>query len=199
MKYNSGMTDFYTRRGDDGTSGLLGNQRVPKDHSRLEAVGTIDEANAAFGLARATCESTQTAEIILTIQRDLYALMSEVAATPKNTARFRKINTERVLWLEAQIENISKNVEMPKAFIVPGDSLPGAHIDHARTITRRAERRVAKLVREGQLENRELIRYLNRLSSLCFILELFENQASSPSPVTLARGERSRRKKKKNK
>jgi len=181
------MSNFYTRRGDDGTSGLLGNQRVPKDHPRLETVGAIDEATAALGMARATCGASQSRETILAIQRDLYHLMAEVAATPENAARFRGITTEKVAWLEEKIEHFGRQVVLPKEFIVPGDSQAGAALSLARVAVRRAERRVAALYRGGELENPGLLRYLNRLSSLCFILELYENQAANNPLPTLAR------------
>ena len=182
------MTKFYTQTGDDGYTGLLGEGRLAKHAPRIEAIGALDEATAALGMARAACQLPQTAELILTVQRDLYQLMAEVAATPENAARFRQISAERVAWLEEQTDAISARVPLPREFILPGDSLPGASLALARTIVRRAERRVAGLIHTGELENRQLLRYLNRLSSLCFILELQENQAAgNPSP-TLARG-----------
>ena len=182
------MTKFYTQTGDDGYTGLLGEGRLAKHAPRIEAIGALDEATAALGMARAACQLPQTAELILTVQRDLYQLMAEVAATPENAARFRQISTERVAWLEEQTDAISARVPLPREFILPGDSLPGASLALARTIVRRAERRVVGLIHTGELENLQLLRYLNRLSSLCFILELQENQAAgNPSP-TLARG-----------
>jgi cob(I)alamin adenosyltransferase len=181
------MRKFYTRRGDDGTTGLLGGGRVPKDNPRPETVGTIDEANAALGLARATCQATQSSEIILTIQRDLYSAMGEVAATQGNAERFRIINEKRVDWLEAQIEMLSQSIEPPKEFIVPGDTPAGAALDLARTIIRRAERRLVSLWRDEQIENRQLLRYFNRLSSLCFALELLETQIAGQDSPTFAK------------
>jgi cob(I)alamin adenosyltransferase len=181
------MPEYFTRTGDDGTSGLLGDERVPKDHPRLEAVGTLDEANAALGLVRATCSRQLTAQIILTIQQDLYHIMAEVAATPRNAGRFRLVDESRVAWLEGQIEAIGSQVHMPKDFILPGDTKTGASLAMARTIIRRAERRVCRLVFDSELENPALLAYLNRLSSLCFILELWENTTSSPNPISLAK------------
>jgi cob(I)alamin adenosyltransferase len=180
------MTKFYTRTGDDGTTGLLGEGRARKDSPRLEAVGAIDEANAALGVARAACLAPASPEIILKIQRDLYGLMAEVAATPENAARFRVIDEGRVTWLEAQIAAIESQVEPTNEFIVPGDTASGAALDLARAIVRRAERHVAGLHLDGELENPELQRYLNRLSSLCFVLELLETQQSGKP--TLAKG-----------
>jgi len=90
--------------------------------------------------------------------------------------------------LEQQTDLISTQVSLPNQFILPGDSLPGGMLSLARTIVRRAERRVAKLIHAGELENLQLLRYLNRLSSLCFALELLENQAAGKSSPTLAKG-----------
>jgi cob(I)alamin adenosyltransferase len=181
------MSRFYTRGGDDGYTGLLGDERVPKYHPIPETVGTLDEATAALGLARANCRAPQCADILIVIQRDLYNLMAEVAATPGNAARFRVIDAERVTWLENQIDNLSAQIEMPADFILPGDSPAGAALALARTIVRRAERHLARLMYENGVENQELLPYLNRLSSLCFVLELHENQAWGKENPTLAK------------
>lgn len=181
------MTKFYTQTGDDGYTGLLGEGRLAKHAPRMEAIGDLDEATAVLGMARATCQLPQTAELLLVIQRDLYQLMSEIAATPENAARFRKITAERVTWLEEWTDGISLQVSLPKDFILPGDSLPGASLALARTVVRRAERRVAGLLHQAEIENPQLLRYLNRLSSLCFVLELQENQATGKSLPTLAK------------
>ncbi len=172
------MSPFYTRTGDDGTTGQLGEGRLPKYHPRLEAIGTLDEASAAFGLARACAQAPQTSELIITVQRDLYALMAEVSAAPENAVRFRTIDAARVQWLEAQIDAVTAAAPVPAEFILPGDSFSGAALSLCRTIVRRAERRLAELIDKGELENKALLQYLNRLSSLCFALELLENQQS---------------------
>ena len=181
------MEKSYTRAGDDGYSGLLGEERVAKYHSRLETVGAVDEATAALGVARANCQSKITADILLTIQRDLYNLMAEIAATPENAPKFRKIDSERVVWLEECIDEIGQELESPNEFIIPGDSQPGAAMALARTIVRRAERWVAKLFHQGQIENNSLLQYLNRLSSLCFVLELYENRLAGTESPTLVK------------
>ena len=186
------MSRFYTTTGDDGYTGLLGEGRVPKYHPRPEAVGTLDEASAALGLARASCLAEQTAPLLLQIQRDLYLLMAEVAATPDNAARFRKIGAERVEWLEGQAAGLEGLVQLPGEFIVPGDSTAGSALALARAVVRRAERRVAQLVHEKELENIDLLRYLNRLSSLLFILELLENGAAGRANPTLAKNRSNR-------
>jgi cob(I)alamin adenosyltransferase len=182
------MSDpFYTSRGDDGFTGLLGEGRVAKNDARMEALGAVDEAGAALGVARALAGGAQTPAILLQVQRDLYGLMGELAATPENAPKFRVIDAERVAWLESQIDALSAQVEIPREFIVPGDSVEGAFVDLARTVVRRAERRVAALYHQGGLENQQLLRYLNRLSSLCFLIELAENQATGQGRVTLAK------------
>jgi cob(I)alamin adenosyltransferase len=177
---------FYTAKGDDGTTGLLGEGRVMKYDARIEAIGTVDESTAALGLARAQCLDPRSRLILLEAQRDLYKLMAEVAATPENAERFRGIDDSRVKWLEGQTDELSKVVEMPKEFILPGDSLAGAALSLARALIRRAERRVVEMFDTDGLSNPDLQRYLNRLSSLCFVLELLENEAAGRK-TTLAK------------
>jgi cob(I)alamin adenosyltransferase len=168
------MSEIYTKTGDDGTSGLLGKGRFPKNHPRFDAIGDVDEANAAFGVARAHSKRKETKEIILSIQRDLYRLMSELASTPDNDERFQYINKDHTTWIEEQISKIGNYVTIPKEFIVPGDTQAGSYLDLARTVVRRAERRICSLFQTGELKNIEILHYINRLSSLCYILELWE-------------------------
>ena len=177
-EYNSSMSPLFTRTGDDGTTGLLGEGRLPKSHPRIETLGTLDEASAALGLARSLCKAEQTGPLLVEAQRDLYALMAEVAASPENAAQFRTLDSGRVQWLASQAEAISALVPLPDEFILPGDSPGAAALSLARTIVRRAERRLAGLLDQGEIENHVLLQYLNRLSSLCFALELLENQAA---------------------
>jgi cob(I)alamin adenosyltransferase len=177
---------FYTSKGDDGTTNLLGEGRVAKYHARIEAVGTLDESTAALGLARAQCLDPHSALILLEAQRDLYKLMAEVAATLENAEKFHFIDEARVTWLEQQTDAISQMVEMPREFILPGDSLAGAALSLARAIIRRAERRIVELFDLNELSNPDLQRYLNRLSSLCFVMELLENKAAGHQ-TTLAK------------
>lgn len=181
------MSKFYTRTGDDGYTGLLAEGRVPKYHPIPDTVGTLDEATASLGLARSTCQSEKSQALILTVQRDLYAMMAEISASPDHAERFRKIDQNRVAWLEEQTDQLSQSVEIPREFIIPGDSPAGASLAIARTVIRRAERQTAFLVHENIVENKELLHYLNRLSSMCFVLEIFENQLFGKEHPTLAR------------
>jgi len=180
------MSPIYTRAGDDGTTGVLGENRLPKYHPRMETLGVLDEASAALGLARAQSKIPQTGNLLKEVQRDLYAIMAEVAATPENARQFQIMAPRRVQWLESQVDAIVALAPIPTEFILPGDSLPGAALDLARTIVRRAERHVAKLLDSGEIENRVLLLYLNRLSSLCFALEVYEN-AQAGKPTSLAK------------
>jgi cob(I)alamin adenosyltransferase len=168
---------FYTRKGDDGTTGLLGKGRVSKHHARLEAIGTLDESSATLGLARASTRDPRCEPLLLEAQRDLYQLMSEVAAAPENADRFH-FDAARVAWVEQQTDALSKITEMPAEFILPGDSPGGAALSLARAVVRRAERRVVALFDKKEISNPALQQYLNRLSSLLFVLELIENQAA---------------------
>jgi cob(I)alamin adenosyltransferase len=181
------MTKLYTTTGDDGFTSLLASGRVPKYHPRPEAVGTLDEASAALGAARAFCQAEQSAPLLLASQRDLYHIMAEVSAPLNNAARFRVIDNARVTWLESEIDKITSLVEPPTEFIVPGDTPAGGLLSLARAIVRRAERQITRLIHMGEVENKELLRYLNRLSSLCFALELLENQVTGKSRPTLAK------------
>ncbi len=183
------MPKTYTRSGDDGTTGLLGKGRVPKFDPRLETLGAIDEATAMLGIARAVCRAPETGGMLIRVQRDLYHVMAEVAATPENVSHFRVIGDAHIEWLEERIEALNRMVEIPDEFILPGDSYAGSILDLARTVVRRAERRVAELFQRGQIENGHLLGYLNRLSSLCFLLELRENQADGRAASTLAKPE----------
>ena len=176
---------FYTRKGDDGTTGLLGKGRIAKHHARMEAIGTLDESSASLGLARAAVRDPHCGPLLLEAQRDLYRLMAELAATQENAHHFH-FDTRRVDWLEEQTDELSKIVEMPKEFIVPGDSAAGAALSLARAVVRRAERRVVELFDKKEITNPALQQYLNRLSSLLFVLELLENRAEGKD-TTLAK------------
>lgn len=171
---------FYTRKGDDGTTGLLGQGRVAKYHARMEALGALDESSAALGLARASTRDPRCGPLLLEAQRDLYRIMAEVASPPENANQFR-FDPSRLEWLEGQTDALTKTIEMPKEFILPGDSQSGAALSLARAVVRRAERRVVELFDNEEIKNPALQKYLNRLSSLLFVLELVENRAAGKS------------------
>lgn len=184
--YNAAMS-YYSRKGDDGTTGWLGKGRLSKTDLRIETLGTLDEASAAMGLARAASREARSTSLLLDAQRDLYQLMAEVAADPAHPASLG-FDAGRVQWLEAQIDSLAEETPAPRVFIVPGDSSGGAAMAVARSIVRRAERRLVELQRHGAVSNPALQRYLNRLSSLLFVLELLENRAAGASTTTARSG-----------
>lgn len=183
------MPKYYTGRGDDGYTSLLGQQKVPKHDIRPETYGVLDEASSAFGLSRAFAKSPKTVEVIISVQRDLYLIMAEIAADPEYAEKLERLGQDRLEWIEGQINLIGDQIEMPAGFVLPGDSRSGAAIDLARTIIRRAERLVARMVHEGLLENAFILPYVNRVSSLCFILALWENKQSGVESATLAKSD----------
>ena len=174
------MAKVTTGTGDTGYTGLLGEQRVPKYDPRPDTFGTVDEATSALGLARALTSDTKVKQIIYQVQQELYLLMGELATPPENYEKMGlRMTTEHVQRLE-QVENALKaEVEIPNKFIIPGDSPDGAALDLARTIIRRAERMAVKLLHDGVIQNGEVVRYLNRLSDLIFILARYIEVKSS--------------------
>jgi cob(I)alamin adenosyltransferase len=182
------MGSFYTRNGDDGSTGFLGKGRILKSDIRMEALGSLDEANAALGIARAMSGLENTKQTLLHVQRDLYGIMTEISAVQEGGGKFPQINQSHITWLEDKMNDLGKTIEIPAEFIIPGDTIPGAGLDLARTIIRRAERRVVELSQRNDLNNTNLLCYLNRLSSLCFVIELVENYHAGQSGPTLAKG-----------
>jgi len=162
---------IYTKKGDDGTTGLLYGGRVRKDSWRIELNGAVDEAQAAIGLARAESEPDSEVNGRLTsLARDLYVLMAEVATAPENrtklTAGSTLVTGEMVAALEAGIDDLLARFDMPSDFTVPGENRVAASLDLARTIVRRAERLAVAEPVEGSL----VVPYLNRLSDLLWAM-----------------------------
>ena len=180
------MPAFYTRNGDDGTTGWLGEGRVLKTDNLIETLGSLDEASAALGLARSNFQESRIQDMVKTIQRNLYQMMAEVASSPANKERFSSLDAGNISWLETQIEDISTIVIIPNEFVLPGDTPSNAAFSLARTIVRRAERRLILLQEKEEEPNPILLQYLNRLSSLCFLLELYANQSAGFS-TTIAK------------
>ncbi len=174
------MAKITTGTGDTGYTGLLGDQRVPKYDPRPEALGTVDEATSALGLARASTRDQKAQSIIYKMQQDLYLLMAELATPPENYEKMGfRVTTEHVEALERTEEELKQEVEIPNKFVIPGDTLDGAALDLARAVIRRAERMAVKLLHEHVIENTEVVRYLNRLSDVVFILARYLEVKSS--------------------
>lgn len=162
---------IYTRKGDDGTTGLYGGGRVPKDAAAPEAYGTVDEAQAAIGVARAGCERGGELDgILVAVERDLWILMAELATDESNrhklVAGASLVTPEMVADLEDRIDDVSARFDPPTEFVVPGEDPTAALLDVARTVVRRAERRAVAATVEGS----EVGPYLNRLSDLLWTL-----------------------------
>ena len=173
------MARVTTGTGDEGHTDLLGPVRVPKYHRRPEAFGTVDEATSFLGLARAQCKSAEIDAWIRGFQSDLYLLMAELATPAENYAKVDfKMTADRIGALEGLEDELKTRVEIGKEFILPGDSVTGATLDVARTVVRRAERLVARLYHDGDVPNRETVRYLNRLSDVLFILARYADSSS---------------------
>ncbi len=159
------LSKIYTRTGDDGTTGLGGGDRVAKDSARVEAYGTVDEANCAIGMILA-CDATPTniAKILTTIQHDMFELGGELCM-PGHTA----IEDSFISRLESELDELNEDLPALENFILPGGGQAAAACHLARTITRRAERRTITLAAEEDVRP-EVVRYLNRLSDLLFVI-----------------------------
>jgi len=167
------MPEIYTRKGDQGTTTIRTGPRRSKSDEIIEAVGAIDEADAAIGLARSLQDDPAVATALLQVQKHLHDVMAEVAVDPEHPQRTTPLIDEKHLqWLEGQIDIFAENLQVPNYFIVPGDTYPAATLDLARAIVRRAERRLVEIKDHAGLPNAYLLQYINRLSSLLHTLEL---------------------------
>jgi cob(I)alamin adenosyltransferase len=177
--------NFYTRTGDMGTTGIIGSERMLKSDLRIEAIGSVDEANAALGFFRSFMDSSDTlCETILRIQKKLYFVMSDLASQDADDERFVRISEEDVSWLEAEIAKYEENLNIPRDFIIPGDHPFGAMMDLARTIVRRAERALIRYYQVEPERNPALIKFLNRLSSFCYLAEIYVLQIKKKIDIT---------------
>lgn len=164
---------IYTKKGDDGTTGLLYGGRVPKNSPQVELNGAVDEAQAFMGLARSNCsKGDELDRILINLESDLWILMAEVATEPNNRSKLISgqslINNEMIVNLESLIDDITGKFDFPNQFAVPGQNQLSAALDVARTVIRRAERLSVSFV----ANNPESLvgRYLNRLSDLIWTL-----------------------------
>ena len=184
---------IYTKKGDQGQTGLLGGQRVSKTDPRPEAYGTIDEVCAVLGVVRASSENEALTALVHQIQQDLFVMGAELATAPEDRERFTfRITADRVAVLERAIDEHDAKIDLPRAFIIPGSSsyVP-ALLDWARAVARRAERRVVALNEAGLLSNPEVLKYLNRLADLLFILARYQEALDGKGAI-LWRGKDSR-------
>lgn len=174
---------FFTRRGDEGYTDLLGGGRVPKETLRIAVLGDVDEATSSIGLARALAQREDTKSALLHVQKDLYLLMADVATVEGKQANEQRLTDAAVHQLEALLADFDTRVAIPKEFVATGDTVAGAALDVARTVVRRAERTVTLLFHSGAGANLTMTTYLNRVSSLLFGLARYEDAAAGVEPT----------------
>ena len=180
---------IYTKTGDKGDTGLFGGGRVAKDHPRVEAYGEVDELNAALGLARSIAPMPRIDEVLAPIQRDLFAIGALLATPDREKMRQHlekaRIDEARIRELELAIDDAEGELEPLTAFIMPGGTPKAAALHVARTVCRRAERRVVHLQHDDAQSLPELtVIYLNRLSDLLFTLARLANKRAGAGEVT---------------
>lgn len=186
--YIPGMTlKIYTKTGDAGQTALFGGGRVEKDHPRVEAYGDVDELNACLGMARSVEMMPRIDEVLVPIQRDLFAIGALLATPDREKMREQlqkaRIDEGRISELERAIDECDRELEPLKSFILPGGTPKSSALHVARTVCRRAERRVVALHREVPLPELVVI-YLNRLSDLLFMLARVANKRAGAGEVT---------------
>ena len=172
------MVRIYTKKGDDGTTGLWYGGRVEKSGSRTSAYGTLDEACSALGIARALCDESplqaELAEDILALQNELFVAGAELATAPEAAGRLEdgisRITASMTDALDAEIDKYMARVDLPPQFVIPGGNQISAQLDLARTVVRRAERAVVRIQLADELASTEILRFLNRASDLCFAM-----------------------------
>ena len=182
---------IYTKTGDTGETRLLFGGRVPKTDPRCEAYGATDQAVSAMGLARALSQQPRVKEILLEVQRQMFTVGAELATDRDQyqhlQANFAVVTPEMVDRLEGYIDELESQIDLPSAFIIPGASPASGALDLARSLLRTGERRVVALQPLGLLVNPEVLRYVNRLSDLLFMLARYEDREL---PFELLTGQR---------
>jgi cob(I)alamin adenosyltransferase len=170
------MPKIYTKRGDDGTTGLLFGGRVRKDDPRTEVYGTLDEAVSALGVARAAGLSPRVEEIVVRVQREMFVVGAQLATSDVNQHKLQD-GVSRVtpsMTARAEADALLEEHPLPQEFILPGETAGAAALDLARSTLRRAERQAVAMDRDGLISDPEILRYLNRVSDLLFALARFE-------------------------
>ena len=171
------MARIYTKTGDDGTTGLIGGARLPKDAARIEAYGSVDELNAVLGMVRSHALPEAIDEVLQRIQDTLFTMGANLAlpnGTDPATWNIPAISQSDIGGLEHEIDRRQAELPALSQFILPGGAPSGSLLHLARTVSRRAERRCVALAHTESVDP-QIIRYLNRLSDLCFVLARLVN------------------------
>lgn len=172
------MARIYTRTGDDGTTGLIGGERVSKDSPRIEACGALDELNALLGVVRSQALPERIDRALQLVQNHLFIIGAELATPQGAERKSRDLGDEEVRSLENAIDAFEDRLQPLEQFILPGGAAAGATLHLARAVARRAERCCVSLSRHDRV-NPQILRYLNRLSDLCFVLARYVNRQQS--------------------
>lgn len=170
------ITKVYTKTGDEGLTSLIGGDRVSKASGKVDAYGDVDELNAVVGIARSFTEDPGIDDVLKAVQNDLFIIGAELASPPD--LEVPRISEDRILNLESTIDKYLLELEPLKEFILPGGSGGGAYLHFARTVARRAERKVVKLTEDEEVQRNVLV-YLNRLSDLLFVMARIENKRNT--------------------
>jgi len=166
-----------TKRGDSGYTSLLKGERVPKHHLIIEAGGTLDEANSLLAVARASSQHKRIKRIILQVQRHLFVIGAEFSVSKDKEKAPKKIITETdIKWLERLVDEFKEALALPPGFVAFGQNEGSSHLDVARTSIRKVERLAAKMKSDDMIANPNVLKYLNRLSDLIFLLACFEEK-----------------------
>ena len=178
------MMKIYTKTGDDGETGLFGGPRVKKDAPRIETYGTVDELNSVLGVARSAGLDADIDQLIGRIQNELFALGAQLATPDPQAHQTAMIGQPQIAALEQAIVTFEARLEPLRQFILPGGTSGAAHLHLARTVCRRAERRLVTLIgQSAEPISTELLVYLNRLSDLLFVLARAVNRAAGRDDV----------------
>ena len=170
------MARIYTRTGDKGETGLVGGARVSKDSLRVEAYGCVDELNSVLGIVRASTHDSELDSVLSMLQIDLFVVGADLASTPDSQQRdIPRISSEKITSMERTIDKFEAELFTLKVFILPGGGVTGSLLHNARTVARRAERRIVTLSGLEKI-NEQLVPYMNRLSDLLFVLARVANQ-----------------------
>ena len=185
---SSSRKKIYTKYGDEGETSLLYGGRVSKNNPHTEAYGVVDEAVSSMGLARALSQDSRVKDLLAELQLEMVTMAAELATDPAQydtfIQHFKPVTRDMVATIEGLIDDLEGSIEMPKVFILPGGSPASSAIDMARSLIRTAERRAVSLREQGRLGNPEVLRYMNRLGDLLFVLARYQDRELPLEKVT---------------
>lgn len=177
------MARIYTRTGDKGETGLVGGARVSKDSLRVDAYGSVDELNSVLGITRAFLKDRELDALLAELQKDLFVVGADLASTGDHKQRdVPRITAEKIASMEKTIDKFEAELSPLKAFILPGGGVAGSLLHNARTVARRAERRIVTLSK-AEAMNEQMVPYMNRLSDLLFVVARVANHRENKRDI----------------